>query len=162
MRHLKEALRTFHPLPHRLENLGTFNRITFINDSAANHPQATLHALDSLHNVSTIFLGGQDRGFDFSNVIARVARLGIQNIVLFPDLQDKIGRLIKTHDGFKPVVLNTQSMDEAVQFAYTHAAPGSVCLLSPGAPSYTMFKNFPARAEAFTQAIHTHAQKKAS
>jgi UDP-N-acetylmuramoylalanine--D-glutamate ligase len=54
---IAQALKLFKPLPHRLELIGTYKGVTFVNDSLATTPEATLAALQSLENVQTIFLG---------------------------------------------------------------------------------------------------------
>lgn len=156
---VQKVLNAYHGLPHRLEKIGKYNGITFINDSAANHPQATLHALAAVENVATIFLGGQDREFNFTDVVRTLKEKNVRNIVLFPDTQQKILDLLSHTDNYNPIVCRTDSMEEAVRFVYEQTQPDSVCLMSPGAPSYSMYTGFPARAEAFINAIHTYAKK---
>ena len=64
-----EALRAFKPLPHRLQRVGTFHGIEWIDDAISTTPESTIAALDALgEGVRTIILGGQDRGNDFASL----------------------------------------------------------------------------------------------
>src|SRR6185369_17123399 len=64
---IREGIRTFRALPHRLEPVGTYKGITFYDDSIATIPEATLGALDALGaNVQTLILGGHERNLDFT------------------------------------------------------------------------------------------------
>jgi UDP-N-acetylmuramoylalanine--D-glutamate ligase len=156
---LQKTFSDFQNLPHRLQHVGVFNDILFIDDSAANHPQATVHALKSVENIATIILGGQDRGFDFSSVVHELKNQNIQHIILFPDTQEKIRKLLDEQAGYMPEIFYTDSMMKAVQHAFEHTAKHAVCIMSPGAPSYLMFSGFPARGEAFIQEVKTYAEK---
>jgi UDP-N-acetylmuramoylalanine-D-glutamate ligase len=83
----------------------------------------------------------------------------IQHIILFPDTQEKIRKLLDEQAGYMPEIFYTDSMMKAVQHAFEHTAKHAVCIMSPGAPSYLMFSGFPARGEAFIQEVKTYAEK---
>ena len=154
-----KAIYSTKPLPHRIEYLGKYSGIDFYDDSAANHPEAVMNALNMLDSVSTIILGGQDRDFHFEDVIRKLAEKNVQHIVLFPDIAQKIQSLISSLSEYTPNVVEVHSMNEAVTQAFAVTKENEVCLLSPGAPSYLMFKNFNERGEAFQECIKKYAQK---
>jgi len=141
---IKKAIKSFKPLPHRLEFVGKFKEITFINDANAAIPEATIMAIKSLKNIDTIFLGGQDRGYDFRQLEKVIKKYNIKNIVLFPDSGSSI---LTSTKGFN--VLKTKSMKEAVKFAYQYTKKGSICLLSCASPSYSLWKNFEEKGDQF-------------
>jgi UDP-N-acetylmuramoylalanine--D-glutamate ligase len=138
------GLKTFRALPHRLQNIGTFKGITFYDDAISTTPESTLAALSTLKNVSTIFLGGEDRGYSFKVLEEKILKSKIRNIVLFPET----GKKMFTQKS-KLNILRTTQMQDAVRFAYEHAKPESVVLLSCASPSYTLWKNFEEKGDEF-------------
>lgn len=144
-----KALKTFKPLPHRLENVGAYHDITFYDDAISTTPESTIAALQTLKGVDTLFLGGEDRGYDFSNLVNVIIEKGIKNIVLFPDSGGKIWALLHTKTSYLPRIFETRDMKAAVQFAYTHTRKKSICLLSTASPSYSVWKNFEEKGDLF-------------
>ena len=65
IRELVPYLYTFKPLEHRLELVGTFGGVTFVNDSISTIPQAAISACEALGRVDFLLLGGFDRGIDY-------------------------------------------------------------------------------------------------
>ncbi len=145
---IREGVRTFVPLPHRLERIGEFLGITFYDDAISTTPESTEAALEAILNVSTIFLGGEDRGYDFHGLERSIRKHGVKNIVLFPESGE---RMLTSTDGL--TVLETRSMEEAVRFAYEQTPTGSVCLLSTASPSYSLWKNFEEKGDEFQRCV---------
>lgn len=154
-RNIRRGLEKFRPLPHRLECVGCFRDIIFYDDAISTAPESTIAAIKALsqgQKIGTIFLGGQDRGFDFQSLTKLIRAQAIRNIVLFP----KSGRrILRSKKGLN--VLTTRSMREAVKFAYTHTPKGEICLLSTASPSYTLWKNFEAQGNEFKKFIKKFA-----
>lgn len=148
------ALTNAEPLPHRLQNLGKHRGIVWVNDSFSTAPEATIAGLQALgSNVDTLLIGGFDRGVDFTGIAKFLAESTVRNIVVFPDTGLKIRDLMAAHPHNK-TFYETTSMDDAVAWAAAHTAPGKTVLLSSASPSFNLFKDFVARGEAFTTAIH--------
>jgi len=141
---ISAAIEKFEPLRHRLQPVGTFGNITFYDDAISTTPESTIAALNSIPNVKTIFLGGQDRGYDFSELDKKIRELGITNIVLFPVSGQ---RILTSREGLN--ILETENMKEAVAFAYESTPKGAVCLLSCASPSYSVWKDFEAKGDEF-------------
>lgn len=136
----ERTLQNFHPLPHRMEEVGIYNGIRFINDALSTIPQSTIYAIQSFWwEVETIFLGWTDRGYDFSELIACIKESAIKNIVLFPDSWKRIKELLPL-GRFR--IFETTSMKEAVCFAKKYTSPGKICLLSTASPSYSLWKSY--------------------
>lgn len=153
---LAAALRDFKALPHRLENVGTFKGITFYDDAISTSPESTLEAIKALTPlapIGTIFLGGEDRGYDFTVLEKALRRHKIKNLVLFPDTG---ARILTSHKGFK--ILKTTSMKEAVEFAFQNTPKGQLCLLSTASPSYSLWKNFEEKGDDFQSQIRRLAR----
>jgi UDP-N-acetylmuramoylalanine--D-glutamate ligase len=112
-------------------------------------------AIKALKDVATIFLGGEDRGYNFSQLEKTIKKYKIKNIALFPQSGE---RMLKSRKGLN--VLKTSSMEEAVNFAYEKTEPGKICLLSCASPSYSLWKNFEEKGNQFQRYVKNHAEKK--
>lgn len=145
---IKRAVKNFKSLPHRLEFVGEFQGIKFYDDAISTTPESTIEALKALPKTATIFLGGEDRGYDFTELEKALRKHKIKNIVLFPDSGK---RILKSRKGFN--VLESSSMKEAVQFAYENTPKGRVCLLSMASPSYSLWKNFEEKGDEFQREV---------
>jgi UDP-N-acetylmuramoylalanine--D-glutamate ligase len=148
------ALYSFQPLPHRLQNIGTVNGITFYDDAISTTPESTIAALESLGRVDTILLGGQDRGYDFNQLVSVLAEKGVGSIVLFPETGGRIKHDLAKLESYTPAILQTESMKDAVTFAFTNSRPGGICLLSTASPSYSLWKNFEEKGDLFQKYVH--------
>jgi UDP-N-acetylmuramoylalanine--D-glutamate ligase len=163
-----KAIKSYRPLPHRLEKIATHKGIDFIDDAISTTPQSTIAALDAIHHAATIFLGGLDRGYDFMPLAHAVSEHKIGAMVLFPNSGKKVMQalqdlgaqiehfttdpqttytVILPHHRIK--VLETRSMEEAVRFAYAHTPKGRAVLLSNASPSYSIWKNFEEKGADF-------------
>ncbi|MCD6500713.1 UDP-N-acetylmuramoyl-L-alanine--D-glutamate ligase [bacterium] len=163
---IKEALKEFKPLPHRLEYVGKYRGIEFYNDSLATVPQATIAALEALRNkVKTLILGGSDKGgIDFSLLAKRILKSNVKTLIfLSPGTGKKIWQEIlnlKKNSKNLPKSFFVRSMKEAIKTAYENTEKGSACLLSPAAPSFNLFKNYRQRGNLFKRFIKIYGGKK--
>jgi len=152
---IKKAIKNFKGLPHRLELVGQFKGITFYNDGSSTNPESAILAIKALKNIDTIFLGGEERRFVFSELEKTIKNHHIKNIALFPNNGDK---MIKNKKGLN--ILKTRHMAEAVAFAYKHTQKGKICLLSGGSPSYSLWKNFEEKGKQFRLLVKKIAKDK--
>ncbi|HEX8965394.1 MAG TPA: UDP-N-acetylmuramoyl-L-alanine--D-glutamate ligase [Patescibacteria group bacterium] len=153
------AVTNFHSLPHRLENVGTFKDVTFYDDAISTTPQSTIEAIKALPTIGTMFLGGQDRGYNFFELAQVIADADIENIVLFPESGEKIFNEISKVSTKQYNVLRTKSMEEAIAFAYKNTPRNTICLLSTASPSYTVWKNFEEKGNLFKKYARELANK---
>lgn len=148
------AVKSFKGLEHRLEFVGEFSGIKFYNDAISTTPESTIMAIKAIENIDTIFLGGQDRGYDFSELTKLIAKSKIKNVVLFPDSGKKIIKGIANLN-----ILETKSMRQAVEFAFKYTKANKVCLLSCASPSYSVWKNFEEKGKQFKEEIIKFSKK---
>lgn len=156
---IRSAISSFRALAHRLERVGTFGGITFYDDAISTTPQSTIAALRAIPGVKTIFLGGQNRGYDFTPLIEELEHHYIPNVVLFPNSGADIRREALRRGVTFARVCETRSMKEAVAFAYANTPKGSVCLLSTASPSYSVWKNFEAKGNEFQRQVKALGKK---
>jgi UDP-N-acetylmuramoyl-L-alanine---L-glutamate ligase len=148
---IRTAVKEFRPLPHRLEPVGTFNGITFYDDSIATVPDATLAALEALGpDVQTLILGGHERNLDFTDFGKRLPE-NIRAVILFPSTGERIWKAIQENSENRslPSPFPVASMEEAVKIAYAQTERGKICLLSPASPSFGLFKDYRDRGDSF-------------
>ncbi|MDD4358859.1 MAG: Mur ligase family protein [Candidatus Pacebacteria bacterium] len=143
---IKSSINKFETLDSRIEFVGKFNGVDFYNDCLATIPEATIFALNELKNVDTLILGGQDRGISYTKLTDEIKKRKIRNIILFPNTDKKIYKELKNEN------INfffTDKMKDAVLFAKENTKKRGICLLSPAAPSYNLFKDYKDKANQF-------------
>jgi UDP-N-acetylmuramoyl-L-alanine---L-glutamate ligase len=153
-----EALRSFHPLPHRLEPVDDPSGVLFINDSLATNPSAAAVALGSMRDRRVIvLLGGADRGVDRTPLRQELIAHPPAVIIGLPASGEELLRDIEhwcVEAGVTPPeCVPASGMDEAIREARKRARAGDVVLMSPGAPSFGQYRDYEHRAEDFKRAI---------
>jgi len=150
------ALHTFKPLPHRLETVSSAGEITWIDDTLATIPEATIAALEALPRVDVLLLGGYDRGISYQKIIDVCVTKRIPAIGFFKPSGQTMYDLLRQNypEAVWPKMKVVESMDEAVQFSLDHSSKGAVVLLSPSSPSFGQFKNYEDKSAQFRIAIN--------
>ena len=146
---IRESLSDFEGLEHRLEPVLEIHGIEFINDSKATNVNATYYALESMKKNVVWIVGGVDKGNDYSQLIELV-RDKVKAIVCLGKDNCKI------HDEFEPLVemvLDTNTMQEAVSTAYALGRKGDIVLLSPACASFDLFESFEDRGKQFKEHV---------
>lgn len=143
----------FKPLEHRMENVGTFKGITFYNDSIATIPSATINCINSIPNVTTVIIGGMDRGLDLSSLVEYLISSGkIETCIFLKDTGYMIKEKLEKQ-GCTKRLINALDMRDAVLNAYCYTKQGDACVLSPAAASYNVYKNFEERGKDYKRWI---------
>ncbi len=153
---MEEVLSGFKNLPHRTEFIGTYNGISFYNDSAATIPEATVAAISNIKNTDSIIVGGSDKGADFSPLIEKIAKSKINNIIILEGSPHLFTEEVKK---LQRKTFTVSSMKEAVGICYKQTQKNKACLLSPGFASFNMFKNLQERGELFKKEVFNKANE---
>ncbi len=150
-----ETIKNFKWLPYRLHNIWTYKWITFIDDSLSTNPHSTIESIKTFkNNIWTIFLWWSDREFDFRDLANNIEKYQVKNIVFFPDTW-KLIRAEIDKIWYKTNFIETDSMLEAIKFAYKHCKIWEVALLSCASPSFSMYKNYKEKWDDFKEKIKT-------
>ncbi|MBK9732361.1 MAG: UDP-N-acetylmuramoyl-L-alanine--D-glutamate ligase [Chitinophagaceae bacterium] len=147
----REALSDFSALEHRLEWVADVHGIEFINDSKATSVNAVWYAMESIHKPIVWIAGGVDKGNDYSLLIDLV-RSKVKAIVCM-GLDNR-----KIHEAFSrsvDMIVNTESMADAVKTAYRLSTNGDCVLLSPACASFDLFQNFEDRGLQFKEKVRS-------
>ena len=150
------AIATFKGLPHRLEYVGCFNKKHYYNDSIATIPEAATEAVKTLDNIDTLITGGFDRGIDYQSYAEFLSHTSIRIMIFMGDAGKKVYDLLSSLKHDKTLFYFT-GFDEAIIKAIAITKEDSICLLSPAAASYGMFKNFEERGKRFIELILQYA-----
>lgn len=146
---IREAVKTFQSLEHRMEYVATVRGVDFFNDSKATNVNSTWFALESMQKEVILILGGVDKGNDYT-LIEDLIKEKVKAIVCLGTDNKKI------HAAFKDLVktiVDTQSAKEAVVSAFNLAAKGDAVLLSPACASFDLFRNYEDRGTKFKDAV---------
>ncbi|TET38072.1 MAG: UDP-N-acetylmuramoyl-L-alanine--D-glutamate ligase [Planctomycetota bacterium] len=144
---LADAIRSFKAVPHRLENIGTWDRVTYYNDSIATTPESVIAALGAIKGCKILIAGGYDKGLDYA-ALALAIEKNAEAVVVTGPAGAKIAAALENISAKTPLHQAT-SLREAVLIAIRLAPAGSSVLLSPAAASYDEFRNFMERGEKF-------------
>jgi len=151
---IQKTIKNYKPFEHRLEVVGIFNGIKFVNDSAATIPQATIACLNNFDNINTLILGGSDKKSNFKNLAKEIVNKNIKTLIIFPTTGQKIWQEIKKQKPKKiPKIIQVKNMRQAIIACYKYTKKGEVCLLSPASASFTSFKNYEDRGNQFKKYI---------
>ena len=146
---IREGLKSFEGIEHRLEKAGRVRGVEFINDSKATNVNACWYALDSMRTPVVLILGGKDKGNDYSEIFDLVREKCIGLVFLGVDNT----KLHAAFDGFGIPIADVRSMKDCVDECYKMAQPGSTVLLSPCCASFDLFKNMEDRGEQFKECV---------
>ena len=154
---VREGLRDFEGVPHRLEEVASARGVLYVNDSKATNVASTLVALQSFPPqdgvpVVHVVLGGQGKGQDFGSLREELARSARAAYLIGEDAASIADAL----EGSGVEVHQCEDMERAVASAARAALPGEVVLLSPACASFDQFTDFEARGQRFRE-LATHA-----
>lgn len=146
---IREAVKNFHSLEHRMEFIAMVRGVEFINDSKATNVNSTWFALESMNKPTILVLGGTDKGNDYT-LIADLVKEKVKAVVCM-GLDNK--KIIEALKDLVPVIVETDSAKKAVNASFKLATKGDVVLLSPACASFDLFKNYEDRGTQFKNAV---------
>lgn len=150
---VRNVLKNFQGLEHRLEFVDDINGVRFINDSKGTNVGAVAKSLADFENVILI-MGGLDKGSDFS-VLGELIETRVKLLILLGAAADVIaealGSITETH--------RVSGLEEAVALSMSKALSGDTVMLSPGCASFDMFKDFEDRGRQFKEAVKAYKNK---
>ncbi len=151
---IRESLKTFQGVEHRLQYVATVRGVRWINDSKATNVNSCWYALESMTTPTVLILGGKDKGNDYSEIDELVKEkchtlvfMGLHN----EKLREHFGKLTIHNSQF--TIIDTNNLHDAVMAAYNAAHEGDTVLLSPCCASFDLFKSYEDRGEQFMAAV---------
>ncbi|MFA5556498.1 MAG: UDP-N-acetylmuramoyl-L-alanine--D-glutamate ligase [Flavobacteriaceae bacterium] len=146
---IRESMSNFQGAEHRLEKVLKIHNVQYINDSKATNVNSVYFALDSISTPVVWIAGGVDKGNDYSELMPLVREKVKAIVCLGIDNQ----KLIEAFGNVVDIMVETQSMEEAVKIASKIAEKGDTVLLAPACASFDLFENYEDRGNQFKQAV---------
>lgn len=149
---IKKLITEFTGFPHRLELIGDFGGVYFINDSKATNVDATLQALKSLPPSIILILGGKHKGASYSPLIPYIKEK-VKTLILMGEARFIIAEEL---NGITETYLS-ETLKDATLLAIKCAKPGDIVLFSPACSSFDQFSDYKERGEFFRKLVLSEA-----
>jgi UDP-N-acetylmuramoylalanine--D-glutamate ligase len=143
---IRQAVRDFKAVEHRLEFVATIGGVDYYNDSKATNVDATIKALESFPANIHLILGGKDKGSDYS-VLNDLIRQRVKRVYTIGTAAAKIESQIKAE------IVHAETLENAIRKAHAAAQPGDVVLLAPACASFDQFKSYEHRGRVFKEIV---------
>jgi UDP-N-acetylmuramoylalanine--D-glutamate ligase len=144
---LAGALQTFRAPPHRLELVGEWNGVQWINDSKATNVSSTYVAVDGMTRPTILLLGGRHKGEPYT-ALAKPIQAHVKRVIAYGESAERV-----EHDLRDIISVDRlgSDFDAVIRHARELAKPGDAVLLSPACSSYDMFNNYEERGARFRE-----------
>jgi len=147
---IDRGLVSFTGLPHRMQQIASYDGVAYVDDSKATNPESAAPALAAFERVHWI-VGGRAKGDDLD-----ACRPGFGHVVHAYTIGEAGPRFAEILAGSMPVD-HVGTLDAAVRRAAANARPGDTILLSPACASFDQFADYEARGAAFRAAVESLA-----
>jgi UDP-N-acetylmuramoylalanine--D-glutamate ligase len=151
---IRQAVRDFKAVEHRLEFVATIGGVDYYNDSKATNVDATIKALESFPANIHLILGGKDKGSDYS-VLNELLRQRVKRVYTIGAAAAKIESQIISAKNGGPELVHAETLENAIRKANAVAQPGDVVLLAPACASFDQFKNYEHRGQVFKEIVQS-------
>lgn len=158
---MREVIRSFSGVPHRLEEVRVVDGVTYFNDSIATAPERVSAALKSFDESIILLAGGRDKKLPWAELAGLIAQR-VRYLLTFGEFGATIAeyaRAARIFGGRLEDVENVPTLDEAVKRAAEIARAGEIVLLSPGCTSFDAYEDFAARGEHFRTLVNQLEEK---
>ena len=148
---LRETVRRFRPVEHRLEEVAEINGVRFVNDSKATSVDATMKALEAFADDPgkvVLILGGRGKQAPYSPLVELIKACVRKMILVGED-----AKTIATEIGDTAAYETAQDMRDVVEKSFAAARKGDVVLLAPACASFDMFDSFEHRGRVFKEEV---------
>jgi UDP-N-acetylmuramoylalanine--D-glutamate ligase len=149
---IRQAVREFKAVEHRLEFVATIRGVDYYNDSKATNVDATIKALESFPANIHLILGGKDKGSDYS-VLNDLLRQRVKSVYTIGAAAEKIESQILSPKGGGVEIVHAETLENALRKANAAAQPGDVVLLAPACASFDQFKSYEHRGQVFKEIV---------
>jgi UDP-N-acetylmuramoylalanine--D-glutamate ligase len=154
---IREAVRNFKAVEHRLEFVARVAGVDYYNDSKATNVDATIKALESFPANIHLILGGKDKGSDYA-VLNELLRQRVKRVYTIGAAAAKIESQIQG----AAEIEHAETLENAVRRASESAVGGDVILLAPACASFDQFQSYEHRGRVFKEIVHSLAMSRST
>jgi UDP-N-acetylmuramoylalanine--D-glutamate ligase len=154
---IRQAVRIFKAVEHRLEFVARLAGVDYYNDSKATNVDATIKALESFPANIHLILGGKDKGSDYT-VLHELLRQRVKRVYTIGAAATKIESQIQG----AAEVEHAETLENAVRRASESAVAGDVILLAPACASFDQFQSYEHRGRVFKEIVHSLAMSRST
>ncbi len=151
MDQIREVLKAFPGVEHRIEYVKEVNGVRYYNDSKGTNPDAAIKGVEAMRRPTILIGGGYDKDSAYDDWIESFHGK-VKALVLIGATREKIARCAREH-GFEKIYL-CDSFEECFNQCVSLAEEGDAVLLSPACASWGMFKDYEERGRVFKQMVH--------
>ncbi|MDQ3725461.1 MAG: UDP-N-acetylmuramoyl-L-alanine--D-glutamate ligase [Actinomycetota bacterium] len=149
---VREGLRSFAGVPHRLEQVAEIGGVRFVNDSKATNVDAATVGIRAFDGGVHAILGGSEKDEPFAPLVEPL-RERARACYLIGATAERMARELAPAIEAGVELHRCADLEDAVRRAAAAAAPGEVVLLSPACASFDAFKNFERRGNRFREIV---------
>jgi UDP-N-acetylmuramoylalanine--D-glutamate ligase len=149
---IRQAVRDFKAVEHRLEFVATIRGVDYYNDSKATNVDATIKALESFPANIHLILGGKDKGSDYSALNDLLGKR-VKAVYTIGAAAEKIESQILSPKSGGVEVVRAETLENALRRANAVAEAGDVVLLAPACASFDQFKSYEHRGQVFKEIV---------
>ncbi len=150
---IRQGLRKFPGVRHRIEPVGTLDGVSYYNDSKATNPDAAIKGLLAMKSPLTVLIGGgYDKGTPYDDW-CRLFDGRVRDLVLIGQTAEDIRECALKYGFPEEHIRKCETFEEAVTLCRRLARPGDSVLLSPACASWGMFDNYEQRGDIFRDLV---------
>ena len=153
------ALRTFKGVRHRIESLGEYDGVEYVDDSKGTNVDATIKGVAAMKKDVVLLLGGKNKGYDYHKLFNGLKGTKVVHAVLYGENRFELLKAAN-EQGFIEFSLCGGGLAFATRVAALKAERGQAVLLSPASASFDEFSSYEERGEQFAQIVRSLAEGK--
>jgi len=150
MESIREVLRRFQAVEHRIEYVTEKRGVRFYNDSKGTNPDAAIKAIKAMNRPTYLIGGGYDKQSEYDEWIEAFDGK-VKELVLIGQTAEKISECAHKHGFMNTIIFET--FEEAIRYCYEKSVSGDAVLLSPACASWGMFPNYEVRGRIFKEIV---------
>lgn len=148
-----DALSSFQGVKHRLEEIGVFDGVRYIDDSKGTNVDATKKAIAAMDADTVVLLGGKSKGYDYQKLFEKEGMKRVKHAVLYGENRFELLDAARKNEFYRFTLCDR--FDFAVRVAAMQAKAGDTVLLSPSSASFDEFSGYEERGDRFAEMVRT-------